>query len=77
MNTRHQRPQAAWEWFYGGDLHAGNGTSLAENGSRNVYSQTDRNSGVAIQFCNEIVPVAIMSSLGAAVIVVFALTEMH
>jgi hypothetical protein len=37
----------------------------------------DRNSGVAIQFRNEIVPVAIMSSLGAAVIVVFALTVMH
>jgi hypothetical protein len=71
------RRQSGSEWFYGSDLHAGNVSALAENGSRNVYSRTNRNSGVAIQFRNEIVPLAIMSWLSAAIVVVFAVTVMH
>jgi hypothetical protein len=76
LSTVHENG-ASPEWFYGSDLHAGNVSALAENGSRNVYSRTNRNSEVAIQFRNEIVPLAIMSWLSAAIVVVLAVTVMH
>jgi hypothetical protein len=77
MITRYRRPQAAWEWLDGSDLSAGSGSSLAENGSRNIYSRRSRNSGAAMRYRNEIVPFAAMSALGAAIMVVFAVTVMH
>jgi hypothetical protein len=35
------------------------------------------NTGVAMKYRNELVPLAVMSSLSAAIMVVFAVTVMH
>jgi hypothetical protein len=43
----------------------------------NVFQRTQSKSGVAMQYRNEIVPLAVMGSLTAAIMVVFAVTVMH
>jgi hypothetical protein len=37
----------------------------------------NRNAGETMKCCNEIVPLALMGSLSAAIMVVFAVTMMH
>jgi hypothetical protein len=43
----------------------------------NVFHHTIEMRGYAMKCCNEIVPLAVMGSLSAAIMVVFAVTVMH